>query len=385
MMFFLNIQSTLFQSQPETLINYLLFSIIIFSIIIFFINFSTDNTAIFNITTTIILLHAVNLYVMNHTNYKIIGFLPFKALFGPLFLFHINFFNQKKNTLKIISWNFLTPMILFLCFLCLTTLTPIESSMLYYYLIILAEGLLMFVYGVYALLTRQHQHSAKLRDITSVCSIAFILDSLFTIMNSLTPIISNTYDVKNPSFVNTTFYLVSVSLGWTYYLSSIKMMLSPDIMHPSELPEKASKHNFLNPDIDQNTSEGNDSYKKGRLTELKLDEYEALLNDVMNSESLYLQNELTLTLLARKLKITNHHLTQVLNIRVGLNFYQYINKLRILHAKKIIDLGLKDSSIETLAISSGFNNRASFNRYFKENTGTSPSSYIKDLNSTENL
>jgi len=367
----------LFQ-QTESIMNYILVSIAVLSIMALYVNYKTIKVPVFRATAIVILLFNINLFLLNYVTTKEIGFIPFKALFGPLFLFHIKMFNDIKVSGKLILLHSIPFLVLLTAFFFLSLATKMIESIFWYYLIILAEGISQFLYGLYALLPRHAEHSAKLRDIIAICSITFIIDASFTIMSTISVLRSGEFDPYNLFFVSDVFYCVSGLLGWVYFFSSITMMIRPaDVLYPS-LQRLREKRQFTESAVIDSPATVSDSYKKGRLKESVLEEYEQKLIQLMQREKVYLDNELTLTQLAKLLRMSNPHLTQVLNIRIGLNFYQYINRLRIDYAVKAIERGIKDSNLETLAAECGFNNRASFNRYFKEITGKAPSEYIKN-------
>lgn len=372
-----------FVRHPESLINYLLVTIMVLSVTAIFVNYKTIRVALFSITALIILMFDVNLFVLNHLSSKECGFIPFKALLGPLFLFHIKMFNDIKITGRMVLLHSLPAFPLFALFLYLVFATNMADSMFYYYLIILLEGISMLLYGIYALLPRHTEHSFKLRNIIFTCCIAFILDASITIMSSVSVLRTRDFDPYHLHFINNSFYIVTVLLGWIYFFSAINMMINPaDILYPSLKQKRDGKQVAIEqPEVNEISNvEIEDSYKKARLPDDVLTAYEYRLNSLMQTDQVYLQNDLTLTQLAKKLKIANHHLTQVLNTRVRLNFYQYLNKYRVAHAVQLIESGLTNTSIEGLAIQCGFNNRTSFNRYFKEITGEQPSAFIKRNN-----
>lgn len=358
--------------QTENIMNYLMVSIMALAIIGLFINYRTVKIPVFTATIIVILLFDVNLFLVNHLSSKETGFLPFKALFGPLFFLHIKMFNQARVSKRSLAWHALFPLFLFLVFFYLLFFRNLSDSMFSAYLIILAEGISMFFYGLYALLPRHTQHSSKLRDIISICSIVFILDAAFTILNTVSALKSQDFDIHNLHFINDPFYFVSVLLGWVYFFCSISMMINPDeILYPS-------LHRLSVDEKEEETADGEDhSYKKGRLSEDTLLEMEGKLSALMLTEKVYLKNDLTLSDLARQLKVTNPHLTQLLNIKIGLNFYQYVNRLRVNHAIEELQNRGGNITLEELSYICGFNNRASFNRYFKEVTGMQPSVYVK--------
>ncbi len=61
----------------------------------------------------------------------------------------------------------------------------------------------------------------------------------------------------------------------------------------------------------------------------------------------------------------------------GKTFTQFVNEIRILHARKL--LTEEQDSISNVALESGFNNFSYFDRIFKEITGKSPSAYRKQF------
>jgi len=124
-------------------------------------------------------------------------------------------------------------------------------------------------------------------------------------------------------------------------------------------------------------------YKKSSLSEVQKQEYMNLILDYMNTEKPYLVSELTLKELSIKLEISKHHFSEVLNMSFGKNFYGFINLFRVEEAKKIIKNDTNNITMLAIAYDSGFNSKASFNRVFKEITGTTPSEFKR--NSSMNI
>jgi AraC-like DNA-binding protein len=85
---------------------------------------------------------------------------------------------------------------------------------------------------------------------------------------------------------------------------------------------------------------------------------------------------LTLSQLAERVAIPSHHLSQLLNERLGLSFFDYVNRLRVEEVKRLLLDPKKDGqSILDLAFEAGFSSKSSFNSIFKRSTGYSPSAY----------
>ncbi|MBE0393426.1 helix-turn-helix domain-containing protein [Flavobacterium sp. PL002] len=117
-----------------------------------------------------------------------------------------------------------------------------------------------------------------------------------------------------------------------------------------------------------------DKYTKVKITEKQLDEYEEKLYFFMSESKIFLDIDLSLGKLSKELKIPKYHLTQLLSLRLGTNFNQFINSYRIKYACNIL-LKDKDIRLETLIFQSGFNSKSSFNRNFKTITGKTPTEY----------
>nr|WP_233167112.1 helix-turn-helix transcriptional regulator [Pedobacter sp. ASV2] len=119
-------------------------------------------------------------------------------------------------------------------------------------------------------------------------------------------------------------------------------------------------------------------YSKSRLSDTLLEKFVTTLEKEMNEKELFKDPDITLESLAKSIRITPAHLTQVLSMKIGCNFYTYINSLRATYALSLINQG--NYKIYDVYMQSGFSNRVSFNRYFKKVQGYTPSEYIKAIN-----
>lgn len=121
------------------------------------------------------------------------------------------------------------------------------------------------------------------------------------------------------------------------------------------------------------TNQINAKYEKSSLEESRATYFEKKLRTLMEDEQAYLDNELTLTRLANTINISPHHLSQILNTKLNTRFYDYINDLRIEHAKQLLTNTQK--SVLDVCYDSGFNNKVSFNSAFKKRTELTPSEW----------
>lgn len=108
-----------------------------------------------------------------------------------------------------------------------------------------------------------------------------------------------------------------------------------------------------------------------------------MVSQFMKTNRPYLDSDLTLPKLADELKVSTHHLSQVINEVHGKNFFNFINVYRVEEVKrKIQDPKYQDYSLLGIAYESGFNSKSAFNRVFKNITGTTPSTYRDSLTSS---
>lgn len=100
------------------------------------------------------------------------------------------------------------------------------------------------------------------------------------------------------------------------------------------------------------------------------------MEQLLEEEHVFKENELRLDDLAAYLNTGRHQVSQVINEQFGINFFELINRYRIAYVKKMLsDPAYNQLTIMQIAFEAGFNNKASFNRYFKNATGLTPSAY----------
>lgn len=120
-------------------------------------------------------------------------------------------------------------------------------------------------------------------------------------------------------------------------------------------------------------------YAQSKLSTDDLDRLKADLDQLMESKKPYLNNKLLKSELAQLMGIPSPELARLLNERIGMNFFDYVNYYRI---KEFIALAQEDKSknytFYGLAQEAGFNSKTTFNKSFKKLMGQSPSQYFKN-------
>lgn len=119
-------------------------------------------------------------------------------------------------------------------------------------------------------------------------------------------------------------------------------------------------------------------YEKSGLSSEELQSIHQKLAQIMETEKLYKNPDLTLAELSQKLNVHSNVLSQVINSAEEKNFYDYINSQRVEEFKKLISLPENQKfTFLSIAFECGFNSKTAFNRNFKKATGLSPSEYLK--------
>lgn len=119
--------------------------------------------------------------------------------------------------------------------------------------------------------------------------------------------------------------------------------------------------------------------KNERLDKAELSKLSEKLNKLIEEEKIFLNNELSLPVLADQLGTSIHDASYLINETTGGNFYNFVNSKRVEEAKRLLTSGkAEELNMLGIAFASGFNSKTAFNTAFKKWTGMSPTQYAKD-------
>jgi len=164
------------------------------------------------------------------------------------------------------------------------------------------------------------------------------------------------------------FTLTSLFTGIIVYSLGYMGLLKSEVLTESHYEE------ILPENYEELSSEN--KYQKSGLTAEKADDYLERLIDAVEKEELFRNSEMTLNDLANQIDISTHNLSEVINTRLKLNFFEFINRFRVEAIKKdLIDPQKAHFKILSLAFDAGFNSKTAFNTIFKKQTGLTPSDY----------
>ncbi|MCH9661214.1 MAG: helix-turn-helix transcriptional regulator [Bacteroidetes bacterium] len=131
----------------------------------------------------------------------------------------------------------------------------------------------------------------------------------------------------------------------------------------------------------QNSSESEQTKTKYIGISKEILEAVLLKLHAFETQKSYLDQDLSLSNLAKQLGTNSSYLSKIINQSKGKSFKNYLNDLRIVHAHA----QLKDNpqkrkfTIEAIAFDNGFRSAESFSKKFKERYEMYPSVYLKSL------
>ncbi|MDY4552667.1 MAG: helix-turn-helix domain-containing protein [Prevotella sp.] len=95
------------------------------------------------------------------------------------------------------------------------------------------------------------------------------------------------------------------------------------------------------------------------------------------TQQLYLTPNFKIGDLVKATGICRTHLSNYINQTKGMSFSDYINSLRVEHAKRLLSQNTENTKIVTIATQSGFSSEQSFYRNFHKFTGMKPLEWVK--------
>ncbi len=113
-------------------------------------------------------------------------------------------------------------------------------------------------------------------------------------------------------------------------------------------------------------------------TNTELESWKQTIIALMQNEKLYEDAELTLSQLAKQLSTNTSVLSKIINTGFKLNFNDFVNEYRVNALMEKLKAGeQKKQTLLGIAFDCGFNSKATFNRAFKKQTGSSPKEWME--------
>lgn len=215
------------------------------------------------------------------------------------------------------------------------------------------QGLSLMVYAWLSWRLIQQERQSPLRSfILGVTAVELVIIIALTVMY-----------VNYPKYTDAR--LLFISLTVLVYWISYKHLEQPDLFVMFRKPQRAT---LL---VQPHTKYKNSGLKEGEGLLIA-----QRLQQMMTDQKLYLDPDLTLESLARKLEISRHTLSQVLNERFQKSYLEFVNEFRLAEAQtRLNDPKYKHYTIAAIAMDSGFNSLSRFNENFRKRLGMTPSAF----------
>ena len=307
---------------------------------------------------------------------------PFGLAYGPFFYFGFNALITNKIDRKKVFLHFAPTAIFTGLFLVLISVDSLMADYLLSFYVVLYSltAVSLLGYALWAVAFIISKSLSKKESYTKERAILLkssgyllvIMAGLFTV-SVTTDILPRDEEVKMklPAVMVYAGMLTSISITFRYKVKSVvtKLAVVKGVLKNSSPKETEPTTRELS---------APQKYLKSGLSRDMFEDYKKRLDISFQDEQVFLDNSLTLEMLAKNLKMPPHHLTQLFNVFIGENFNQYMNRYRIEYAALLLENNAEGFTIEDIAFKSGFNNKVSFNRHFKNLMGCTPKEFVNN-------
>lgn len=105
------------------------------------------------------------------------------------------------------------------------------------------------------------------------------------------------------------------------------------------------------------------------------------IENEMEDNHLYLQQNLTLDDVAKQLSSNRTYISNAINTETNMNFSEYVNSFRVKYAQTLMEYFDPKAKVCEVWKDAGFSSEASFLRNFKKIVGVTPKEWKANLNS----
>lgn len=120
----------------------------------------------------------------------------------------------------------------------------------------------------------------------------------------------------------------------------------------------------------------NKKYKKSSLDEVQKENIVEKINKFLVHDKYFKNNLASLPGLSKLSNIPVHHISQVINEKLDVTFFELLARKRIEEAMEILkNEKMANLTIEEIAEEVGYNSKSAFNKTFKKITGLTPTQY----------
>jgi AraC-like DNA-binding protein len=210
---------------------------------------------------------------------------------------------------------------------------------------------------------------------------AFLISILFRVSFNIADLVSDGTYISNWWYFML-FAIIFYYIAITGYANSIETKISfkPNLMayKPALLLSAGTIPDKGEPSAEDAEVINIESVTKDNIVLEDLQVWKEKLVQLMKTDRLYEDPELSLTQVARQLKSNPSLVSRMINQGFGINFNDFVNHYRIEAVKDMLTRGeQKTQTLLGIAFECGFNSKATFNRAFKKATGLSPKEWAE--------
>lgn len=343
-------------------------------------------------------------YFAAHPHFALV-LVPFELLYGPLFFWYVRLMTghrlvrrDLRHLLPAIAMAVaLTPFFFWPAerkAVFLATPTPLEKRLT---LVVWIVNWTVLTLYLVAAMRELRLHGERLRrnlstigraGLTWLRAMAWVIVA-GQVVDVLATLFTFRDGVASPWWALSAFALVIVLYVFAFfalrqpelrYAAAAPMRLDPttgEWARPTVTPEATAVVVPLDVDADE-ADRAAGKYQRSGLGEAEATAIAERITALLDGKRLHVQTDLSLADLAALVGAPTHHVSQVLNERLGGSFFEVINQRRVAEAQRMLaDPKKAHLSVLTIAYDAGFNSKTAFNTAFKAATGTTPSAYRK--------
>nr|WP_299342494.1 helix-turn-helix domain-containing protein [Allomuricauda sp.] len=299
---------------------------------------------------------------------------PFIFLYGPLGYIYLKRLLEKGSEKFQLHWSHYIPALIYFVYLVYLNILPTETfankwmggdfavPFFWAELLALVQNCIFWYFCGQLIFQYQERETSQLSFIQGTTSFIKAIHVLVGFILFLWVLsFLNTYFLKL-SFWYVNYDMVWIGIPVLIYIVGYYALRQPEIFR-----------------IQMDTKIGK-ALNKQRLPESEIELLKSKLENLIETEKVYLKNELTLTDLSQELNTTTNNLSWLLNNIYQSSFYEFINRYRIqAFLGKIKNNEHMSRTLLSLSLEVGFNSKSTFNKAFKSVLNDTPSNYIKKM------
>jgi AraC-like DNA-binding protein len=286
---------------------------------------------------------------------------PFILLYGPVLYLSVTNSKAKKNHKLHISLHFIAPLAVWIWFL----VVVISKDQSQYVLLTQAKnaaGIASIFFYAYVSLVKRNRIKQQFLSRRH-----YLIFSGILLFIAAMPLLLHLLHYPEAERGNLAIILIRIQLYGVMLAASVFILIAQFL---STRNGKKSEH--TSPPLKNKAG-----YTRSGLEPKQLLMIFDRLSVQMQVHRSFLKPQLSLEVLAKKLKVPPHHLTQVLNTVAGKKYHDYIAELRINYAVELMQKS-PGLSLEEVMTASGYNSKSTFHRQFKKITEKSPGEFMKE-------